>query len=105
MASGDRPEGTVEFTAGLVNPVLTITGVSGGTSTANLTIGSHDSNTTGSNGHYTATDLFDTHLGTLDAQLGNVVIGQEKPGTSGSVRWIAYSSTLNMGAGPLPPTA
>ena len=104
-ASGDRPQGTVEFAAGLTNPVLTITGTSGGASTANLTIGSHDSNTTGSNGHYTATDLFDTTAGTsggtLYAQLGNVVIGQEKPGTSGSVRWIQYSSTLNMGAGAL----
>ena len=99
--SGDRPEGTVSFAAGLVNPVLTITGTAGGASTANLNIGSHDSNATAGNGHYTATDLFDTSAGTLNAQLGTVIIGQEHVQTSGIVRWIAYSSTLNMGAGLL----
>jgi autotransporter-associated beta strand protein len=91
-----RAEGAIEFAAGLLNPVLTITGASGGTSAATLNIGNHDSS------HLTdiANDTLDTTLGTLYAQLGAVTIGVDST-TRGTVRGMTINSSLKMGSGSL----
>ena len=96
-AGGRRGEGAVAFAAGLVNPVLTITGASGSASTATLNIGSHDS------GHLTdiANDTFDTTLGTLYAQLGTVTIAADHPTSGNNGRGMTINASLQMGAGSL----
>ncbi len=94
--SNNRPEGTVAFAPGLVNPMLRITGASGGTSTANLNIGQHDSFQLSD----TAIDTFNTTPGTLYAQLGTVTIGVERT-TKGTNRGMTFNSSLQMGAGAL----
>jgi autotransporter-associated beta strand protein len=92
-----RSDGTIQFASGLINPVLTIAGVSGGGSTAAIAFGDHDSYTVSDH----PVDLLDTSAGTLNAQLGSVTIGQSGPDGNTTGRGITITSSFKMGAGTL----
>ena len=96
-ASASRSEGTVQFAAGLTNPVLALAGSAGAGSLANVSVGTHDSFEFSDH----ATDLLDTSGGTLNAQLGNITIGQENPAANTSGRGYGMGCTFKMGAGTL----
>ena len=96
-SSGSRSQGTLQFATGLTNPVLTITGNGSAGSLAALTIGRHDSYTPAD----APVDVMDTTAGTLNAQLGNVLLGQSVPTASSTGRGITITDSLLMGAGAL----
>jgi autotransporter-associated beta strand protein len=95
--SGSRSQGSLQFAAGLVNPVLTIAGSSGGSSQATLTLGRHDSYEIND----APVDVMDTTAGTLNAQFGSMIIGQSSPTPDSDGRGITITSSLLMGAGTL----
>ena len=96
LGSG-RDGGTIQFAGGLTNPVLAITGTAGGSSTANLSFGGHDSFQLSDR----VTDLFDVSAGTLNAQLGGITVGNETPAGNVSGRGMTVTSAFRMGAGTL----
>ena len=95
--SGSRSQGTVQFATGLTNPVLAVTGTSGGSSLAGLTVGAHESFELSDH----QVDLFDTTAGTLTAQFGGITIGRESPTGNSTNRGDSMNCTFKMGAGTL----
>ena len=87
--------GTLDFLTG--TGTLTIRGQTGGTSRANLTIGSQRAGGSGSNtaGNATGTVDFGTH--TVDALINNLLLGSSGAGAAGA----GATGTLSFGAGTL----
>ncbi len=94
--SGSRSQGMVQFAAGLVNPLLTVAPLIGGSNLPALTVGSHDSFQASDR----PVDVFDTTAGTLNAQLGSILVGRSTPNT-GTNRGITITASFKMGAGTL----
>ena len=92
-----REDATIQFASGINNGMLTIAGVTGGSSLATLAFGGHDS--------YQASDhpvdLFDTTAGILNAQFGGMTIGSVAPTANSTGRGINVTSSFKMGAGTL----
>lgn len=101
-ASSSRASGVVKFANGLTNPTLTLKGVTGGSSTANLNIGGYDNfGTNAYSATFDATNPGGTGPGTLDAQLGTVQIGRIFPTSASTARASVNTSTLKTGNGTL----
>ncbi len=93
-----RGGGTVQFASGITNGTLRIAGATGGSSTATLNLGSHDSTSASDK----PVDVIDTTPGTLNAQLGSVTIAKlATPSTLAANRGVTMTSSLKMGAGTL----
>jgi autotransporter-associated beta strand protein len=93
-----RADGTVQFAGGVANGTLTVAGATGGSSTATLVFGGHDSFQASDK----PVDLFDTTAGTLNAQFGSMTIGVVSPTANmTSSRGITPTASFKMGAGTL----
>jgi hypothetical protein len=92
--SWNQTGGTVYYPTGLVNPTLTIRGSSGGSSRADLTLGSHGA-LGSSTDRSIAGDLRLTN-GTVNAMVGTLIIGEGRGKTTNKGR---ATGTLSMASG------
>jgi autotransporter-associated beta strand protein len=97
--SGSRASALVQFATGLTAPTVAVAGVTGGSSTATLNIGSFDN--FGSN-PYSAS--LDTTAGTLTGQFGTILMGRQVPTSSSTARSANNTSTFAFGAGTVSAT-
>jgi fibronectin-binding autotransporter adhesin len=72
-----RSSGTINFDTGWASPVVTIKGAAGGTAKADMTLGWYQT----SPGAYNPTGTADFTNGTVNAQLGTLVLGRQTPGS------------------------
>lgn len=90
--------GLISFAAGLQNPSLTIRGSSGGLSRADLTLGSHGTQPVSWKSTRSISGTLNTLGGTVDAQIGSLVIGKSRGMQSGRG---GATGTLSMDAGSI----
>ena len=109
IGSGDHMAGTLQYSSAndLNSPSLTIRGTAGGSSRANMLLGSQAGTTAGTTplaGTVNLVSFIDTGISTVDAMLGTLTIGQNTRDSSAGTATSNCNGVFTMGGGTVDAT-